>query len=94
MNYFSFLQLHANINDAVKIFVPAVLAFIVGMAVTPIVSGYLYKKQLWKKVELHCFVLTEVYLKIKHYTNSCQNRVSNLTCKKWRINTWLSKESR
>ena len=48
-NYFLFLQLHANINDAVVIFIPALVAFIVGMAITPIVSHYLYKWQLWKK---------------------------------------------
>ena len=47
-NYFLFLQLHANINDAVVIFIPALVAFIVGMAITPIVSHYLYKWQLWK----------------------------------------------
>ncbi len=43
------LALHATVNDAVKVFVPAVLAFIVGMAITPVVSHYLYKWRLWKK---------------------------------------------
>ena len=49
MTYFSFLELHATANEAVKIFIPAIVAFVVGMAITPFVSHYLYKWQLWKK---------------------------------------------
>ncbi len=44
--------MHATINDAVKIFVPAISAFIIGMFLTPLVSHYLYKWQLWKKVSV------------------------------------------
>lgn len=39
----------ATITDAVKIFTPAVVAFVVGMGITPLVTHYLYKWQLWKK---------------------------------------------
>ncbi len=52
MNHFYSAQLHATINDAVKIFVPAVAAFIVGMGMTPIITHYLYKWQLWKKISV------------------------------------------
>jgi phospho-N-acetylmuramoyl-pentapeptide-transferase len=41
--------MQTTITDAVKIFVPAVTAFIVGLLITPIVSHYLYKWKLWKK---------------------------------------------
>lgn len=39
-------------TDAVKIFVPTIVAFIVGLGLTPLVSHYLYKWQLWKKVSV------------------------------------------
>jgi phospho-N-acetylmuramoyl-pentapeptide-transferase len=41
--------MHTPITDAVKIFFPAVVSFIVGMAITPIVTHYLYTWKLWKK---------------------------------------------
>lgn len=31
------------------IFTPAILAFIVGIAITPIVTHFLYKHKVWKK---------------------------------------------
>lgn len=49
MTYFSFLELHSTTSDAVKIFVPAIAAFVVGMLLTPLVTHYLYKWKLWKK---------------------------------------------
>lgn len=49
MTYLSFLELHSTTSDAVKIFVPAIAAFVVGMLLTPLVTHYLYKWQLWKK---------------------------------------------
>lgn len=36
--------------DIVKIFVPTTLAFIVGIVLTPLLTHYLYKYQVWKKV--------------------------------------------
>ena len=36
-------------NDAFKIFAPTIVAFIVGILITPTISHYLYKWQLWKK---------------------------------------------
>lgn len=35
--------------DILKIFVPATIAFIVGMLITPLVSNFLYKNKFWKK---------------------------------------------
>lgn len=35
--------------DIVKIFIPTVVAFVIGIAITPILSGYLYKNKMWKK---------------------------------------------
>lgn len=52
MEYTTAVQLHTTINDAVKIFVPAVVAFIVGMGITPLITHYLYKWELWKKVSV------------------------------------------
>lgn len=49
MTYFSFLELHSTTSDAVKIFIPAIAAFVVGMLLTPLVTHYLYKWKLWKK---------------------------------------------
>ena len=37
------------IIDIVKVFLPAVLAFSVGIGTTPIIADYLYKNQVWKK---------------------------------------------
>src|SRR3989344_2649878 len=37
------------IIDIVKVFLPAVLAFSVGIGITPIIADYLYKNQVWKK---------------------------------------------
>jgi phospho-N-acetylmuramoyl-pentapeptide-transferase len=52
MNNSSLFELHATVNDAVKIFVPAVLAFFIGMIITPPISRYLYKWKLWKKTSV------------------------------------------
>jgi len=35
--------------DIVKIFIPTTIAFIIGIAITPIVSNFLYKHKMWKK---------------------------------------------
>ena len=37
------------ILDVVKILLPAVLGFLVGIGITPIISDYLYKNKMWKK---------------------------------------------
>ena len=37
------------IIDIVKVFVPAALAFFIGIGITPIVTYYLYKHKAWKK---------------------------------------------
>jgi len=37
------------IVDIVKVFLPAVLSFVIGMIITPFLSNYLYKHELWKK---------------------------------------------
>ncbi len=36
--------------DIVKVMVPAALAFFIGIAITPIVTHYLYKYKVWQKV--------------------------------------------
>jgi phospho-N-acetylmuramoyl-pentapeptide-transferase len=40
------------ISSAAKIFIPAVIAFIAGILMTPLVSHYLYKYKLWKKTSV------------------------------------------
>ena len=37
------------ILDVVKILLPAVLAFLIGIGITPLVSDYLYRNKMWKK---------------------------------------------
>src|SRR3989344_4265409 len=37
------------IIDIVKVFLPAVVAFVFGVLLTPILTNYLYKNQMWKK---------------------------------------------
>lgn len=37
------------IADIVKVALPAILSFVIGIGITPIVSGYLYKHKMWKK---------------------------------------------
>ena len=37
------------ILNLLKIFAPVTVAFVVGLAITPLISGYLYRHQLWKK---------------------------------------------
>ena len=39
-------------TDAFKIFVPTVISFIVGIIITPFVTNFLYKWQLWKKTSV------------------------------------------
>ena len=46
------MDLHFTITDSVKIFFPTIVAFVVGMLITPLVSHYLYKWQLWKKTSV------------------------------------------
>ncbi len=35
--------------DVVKILIPSIVAFIVGIAMTPSLTAYMYKKQLWRR---------------------------------------------
>lgn len=35
--------------DIIKIFIPTTIAFIIGILITPLISGYLYKHKMWKK---------------------------------------------
>ena len=37
------------IIDVVKVFAPALFSFFIGIAITPILTHYQYKYQLWKK---------------------------------------------
>lgn len=40
------------IIDVVKIFIPATVAFFIGIAITPVISHYLYKFKAWKKTSV------------------------------------------
>lgn len=35
--------------DIIKIFLPSIVAFVIGVLITPLVSNFLYKNKLWKK---------------------------------------------
>ena len=35
--------------DVLKLFLPAATAFLIGIAITPSLTGYLYSHQMWKK---------------------------------------------
>src|SRR5438045_632757 len=37
------------IADVVKVFIPTIASFLVGLAITPFVTYYLYKYKMWKK---------------------------------------------
>ncbi len=37
------------VADVIKVFVPASVAFLIGIALTPILTHYLYKYRMWKK---------------------------------------------
>src|SRR3989344_8846163 len=37
------------IADIVKIALPAILAFVIGIGITPLISDFLYKNKMWKK---------------------------------------------
>lgn len=37
------------IADIVKVFVPALLSFTIGIGITPILTSYLYSRRMWKK---------------------------------------------
>jgi phospho-N-acetylmuramoyl-pentapeptide-transferase len=39
----------SNILNLLKIFLPAVVAFIIGIAITPFWTNFLYKNEMWKK---------------------------------------------
>lgn len=41
--------MEADLSDIVRVLVPAFTAFVLGMALTPIVAHYLYKYKAWKK---------------------------------------------
>ncbi len=36
-------------TDILKLFLPGTVAFVVGIALTPLISGYLYRHRMWKK---------------------------------------------
>lgn len=38
------------VSDIVKVFIPTALAFLLGVALTPLLTHYLYKYRMWKKV--------------------------------------------
>lgn len=40
------------IADIVKVFIPPVLSFAIGLGITPILTHYLYKNKLWKKTSV------------------------------------------
>ncbi len=52
MDYTTTPQLYSTMTDAVKIFVPTIVAFVIGMGITPVITHYLYKWELWKKVSV------------------------------------------
>ncbi len=35
--------------DVIKIFIPTIVSFVLGIIITPVVADYLYKNKLWKK---------------------------------------------
>jgi len=37
-------------SDLVRVLLPSTLAFLIGLAITPILAGYLYKYKAWKKI--------------------------------------------
>jgi len=37
-------------NNAIKIFIPAIIAFISGILMTPVLTHYFYKYKLWRKI--------------------------------------------
>ncbi len=37
------------IENAIKIFLPTILAFMIGIAITPRLTGFMYRRKLWKK---------------------------------------------
>lgn len=37
------------IIDIVKVFLPSVIAFVIGIAITPALTSYLYRNKMWKK---------------------------------------------
>jgi phospho-N-acetylmuramoyl-pentapeptide-transferase len=37
------------IFDLLKLYIPATIAFVVGILITPLISNYLYSNQMWKK---------------------------------------------
>lgn len=39
----------STISDVVKIFTPAIMSFVIGMAITPLITHYMYEWKLWKK---------------------------------------------
>ena len=39
-------------TDVIKILAPAAIAFFVGIAITPLVSGFLYRHKMWKKTSV------------------------------------------
>ena len=40
------------ITDVIKILLPAALAFFIGIGITPIVAGFLYRQKMWKKTSV------------------------------------------
>lgn len=38
--------------DVIKILIPTAIAFFTGIAITPLVSGYLYRNKMWKKTSV------------------------------------------
>jgi phospho-N-acetylmuramoyl-pentapeptide-transferase len=46
-------------SDAIKIFLPAVISFIIGIILTPIATHYFYKYKMWRRVSRNDNIPTE-----------------------------------
>ncbi len=72
--------------DIVKIFVPTTVAFIIGILITPILSGYLYRNKMWKKKS----VVVATDGGIATITQSLHNDEEKKTPRMGGILIWLS----
>jgi hypothetical protein len=52
-------------SPLLNIFVPAVVAFVIGIAITPLVTHYLYKYKVWKK-QAHRIALNGTVAEVFH----------------------------
>jgi phospho-N-acetylmuramoyl-pentapeptide-transferase len=74
-----FKHMRPIVLDTIKIFAPAVISFVIGIAITPILSHYFYQWKLWKRKSRKIDSTTEAKDKISEEFKAIHNEDGELS---------------